>query len=117
MFAYYKAWLPDGYNQILRLYVFGPSGFWTMAPLRYTAKFDPLPWRNPRKGKDKILPSGKLVSNYKSNRPESVHPDEVGVPLQPGVVLVVPEGPRVQQGVLRVRYHRFAVRISRLGCG
>ena len=29
-----QAWLPDGYNQIFRLYVFGPSGFWTMAPLR-----------------------------------------------------------------------------------
>ena len=24
------------------LYVFGPSGFWTMAPLRCTAKFDPF---------------------------------------------------------------------------
>ena len=36
-----------------------------MAPLRYTAKFDPFlsldcppPWRNPRKGRDQILPSG-----------------------------------------------------------
>ena len=28
-------WLPDGYSQIFRLDVFGPSGFWTMAPLRY----------------------------------------------------------------------------------
>ena len=35
-------WLPDGYSQFLRLYVFGPSGFWTMAPLRYAAKFDPF---------------------------------------------------------------------------
>ena len=35
----YQAWLPDGYSQIFRLYVFGPSGFWTMAPLRYAAKF------------------------------------------------------------------------------
>ena len=26
----------------LRSYVFGPSGFWTMAPLRYAAKFDPF---------------------------------------------------------------------------
>ena len=34
--------LPDGYTQIFRLYVFGPSGFWTMAPLRCTAKFDPF---------------------------------------------------------------------------
>ena len=23
-------WLPDGYSQIFRSYVFGPSGFWTM---------------------------------------------------------------------------------------
>ena len=30
-----KAWLPDGYSQIFRSYVFGSSGFWTMAPLRY----------------------------------------------------------------------------------
>ena len=28
-----ESWLPDGYSQILRSYVFGPSGFWTMAPL------------------------------------------------------------------------------------
>ena len=50
--------------------MFGPSGFWTMAPLRYAAKFDPFlsldcaprppPWHNPRKGRDKILPSGNL---------------------------------------------------------
>ena len=26
----------------LELYVFGPSGFWTMAPLRCAAKFDPF---------------------------------------------------------------------------
>ena len=26
--------MPDGYSQIFRMYVFGPSGFWTMAPLR-----------------------------------------------------------------------------------
>ena len=32
--------LPDGYSQIFRWYVFGPSGFWTKAPLRYAAKFD-----------------------------------------------------------------------------
>ena len=25
-----------------RTYVFGPLGFWTMAPLRYAAKFDPF---------------------------------------------------------------------------
>ena len=37
-----KVWLPDGYSQIFRLYVFGPSGFWTMAPLLYATKFDPF---------------------------------------------------------------------------
>ena len=26
----------------LELYVLGSSGFWTMAPLRYAAKFDPF---------------------------------------------------------------------------
>ena len=34
------SWLPDGYSQILILLAFGPSGFRTMAPLRYAAKFD-----------------------------------------------------------------------------
>ena len=29
-----QAWLPDGYSQIFRSYLFGPLGFWTMAPLR-----------------------------------------------------------------------------------
>ena len=62
--------LPDGYSHIFRSYVFGPSGIWTMAPLRYAAKFDPFlsldcvprppPWRNPRKGRDRILPFGNL---------------------------------------------------------
>ena len=37
-----QAWLLDVYSQISRSYVFGPSGFWTMAPLRYAAKFDPF---------------------------------------------------------------------------
>ena len=33
---FFKAWLPDGFSQIFRSYVFGSSGFWiwTMAPLR-----------------------------------------------------------------------------------
>ena len=35
----FKAWLPDGYSQIFRSYMFGPSGFWTMAPLCCAAKF------------------------------------------------------------------------------
>ena len=37
-----KAWLPDGYSLIFRFCVFGPSGFWTMAPLRYAANSDPF---------------------------------------------------------------------------
>ena len=39
-----QAKLPDGdgYSQIFRSYVFCPWGFWTVDPLRYTAKFDPL---------------------------------------------------------------------------
>ena len=38
-----KAWLLDGYTaKIFRLYLFGPSDFWTMAQLRYAAKFDPF---------------------------------------------------------------------------
>ena len=41
-FATQRSWLLDGYSQISRSYVFGPSGFWTMAQLRYTAKFDPF---------------------------------------------------------------------------
>ena len=55
-----KAWL-----RIFRSFVFGPSGFWTMAPLRCGAKFDPFlsldcarvegVGRNPRKGRDQIL--------------------------------------------------------------
>ena len=28
--------------EFLESYVFGPWGFWTMAPLRYAAKFDPF---------------------------------------------------------------------------
>ena len=72
LYWFFKAWLPDGYSQIFRSYVFGPSGFWTMAPLRYAAKVDPFlswvspprppPWCNPRKGRDQILPSGNLGS-------------------------------------------------------
>ena len=34
--------MANGYSQIFRSYVFGPSGFWTMAPLCYAAKFDPF---------------------------------------------------------------------------
>ena len=38
----FYSWLPDSYSQIFRSYVFGPSGFWAMAPLRCAAKFDPF---------------------------------------------------------------------------
>ena len=38
-----KPWLPDGYSQIFRSYVFGPSGFWTMAPLRYATLQNLIP--------------------------------------------------------------------------
>ena len=31
------SWLPDCYSHIFKSYVFGPSGFLTMAPLHYTA--------------------------------------------------------------------------------
>ena len=34
--------MPDGSSLIFRSYVFGPSGFWTMAPLHCAAKFDPF---------------------------------------------------------------------------
>ena len=63
-----QARLPDGNSQILRSYVFGPSGLW----LRYAALQNlipshpwiapprPPPWRNPRKVRDQILPSGNL---------------------------------------------------------
>ena len=37
-----ESWLPDGDSRIFRSYVFGPTGFWTMAPLRCAAKFDPF---------------------------------------------------------------------------
>ena len=36
------SWLPDGCSRIFKLYVFGPSGIWTMAQLRCPAKFDPF---------------------------------------------------------------------------
>ena len=36
-----QAWLPDGYSQIFRLYLFGPSGLKGYG-LRLTAKFDPF---------------------------------------------------------------------------
>ena len=63
--------LPDGNSRILRLYVFGPSGFWTMAPLRYAAKFDPFLSLDCARvegvgaqSKDQILPSGNLAPGH-----------------------------------------------------
>ena len=53
--------MPDGYSRIFRPFVFGPSGFWTMATLQNLIPFfrpRPPPWRNPRNGRDQILPSG-----------------------------------------------------------
>ena len=38
----WQAGLPDSYRIIFRLYVFGPSGFWTLAPLRCAAQFEPF---------------------------------------------------------------------------
>ena len=40
--------MPDGYSQIFISYVFGPSGFWTMAPPRYRQNMIPsFPWIAP----------------------------------------------------------------------
>ena len=57
--------------RFLELYVFGPSGFWTMAPLSYSAKFDPFlsldcaptpsTLAQSKEGRDQILPSGNLA--------------------------------------------------------
>ena len=60
-----------------RIYLLGPSGFWTMASLRYAAKFDPFlsldcaptPFTlHPRKGRDQILPSGNLEGGRAGGR-------------------------------------------------
>ena len=40
--SWFDPWLPDGYSRIFRSYVFGPSGFWTMAPLHCAAIIDPF---------------------------------------------------------------------------
>ena len=59
-------WLPDGYSQNFRSYVFGPSGHLDYGSAsRYAAlqnlRPPPPPWRNSRKGRAQILPSGNLV--------------------------------------------------------
>ena len=66
-----KEWLPDGYSQIIRLYVFGPlrlKDYGSAATLQnWITSFPwivppPLqPWRNARKGRDQILPPGNLA--------------------------------------------------------
>ena len=62
----------------------------------------PPPWRNPRKGRDQILPSGNLVTLYKIDRPvlvgDDVHVVEVG--LDP------PHHLRLLEHPLRVRHPR-----------
>ena len=72
-----RSLLPDGYGHIFKSNVFGPSGFWTMAPLCCNAKFDPFlsldcapPWRNPRIGRDQILPPGN-TDQVAAHRPET----------------------------------------------
>ena len=55
------AWLPDGYSQIFRSYVFGPFGFfWTMAPLLCAAKFDPFLSLDCARVEGVGVPSGNL---------------------------------------------------------
>ena len=79
-----KAGLPDGCSQIFRLYAFGPLGLKDYGSATLRCKFDPFlsldcgglnlipsfPWivpgwrawgRNPRKGRNLMLPSGNLV--------------------------------------------------------
>ena len=75
---FFPTWLPDGYSQISRSHVFGPSGFWTMAPLCYwIGPPRPPPWRNPRKGRNQILLSGNTASQSKLNYSSgSLHPQQ-----------------------------------------
>ena len=59
-------------SQIFRSYVFGPSGFWTMAPLRYAAKFDhflSLDCAMAEEGGG-ILPSGNTECNTVEQKTE-----------------------------------------------
>ena len=105
------AWLPDGYSQISRSYEFGPSGFWTLAPLRYAAKFDPFlsldstphppPWHNARKGRDQILPSGNPVTTTSTRFVPKAHA-EMKMQLQ-GMSMTVAQlefkNPRITQPV------------------
>ena len=61
MAAVVAQWLESDFSIVC--HVFGPSGFRTMAPLCYAAKFDPFLSSDcarhiPGKGRDQILPSG-----------------------------------------------------------
>ena len=65
--------LPDGWSQIFILYAFGPSGLkdYGSTTLRckiWIAPPHPPPCRNPRKGRDQILPSGNTVSSQNSSQ-------------------------------------------------
>ena len=58
-----RAWLPDGYSQFFKIICVWPFGLldYGSAMLRCkNAPPRPSPWRNPRKGRDQILPSGNL---------------------------------------------------------
>ena len=56
-------WLPDGYSQIFSSYVI--------------ASPRPPPWRNPRKGRDQILPSG-TGNHARRGQPSIFIPVDVG---------------------------------------
>ena len=79
----FTSWLPDGYSQILRSYVFCPSGFWKMAPVCTTLQnlIPSFPWtapgwrawvRYPRLGRDQIFPSGNLASHQTNSTDDSI---------------------------------------------
>ena len=86
--------LPYGYSHIFRSYVFGPWGFWTMVCYTELQNLIPSfpriapphtpPWRNPRKGRDPILPSGNTVPPQahrgRCPRPQQRHLRQRGLP-------------------------------------
>ena len=69
----FPLWLPDGYSQIFRLYVSGPSCLkdYGSATLHNVIPYFPWivspalqPWHNPRKGRGQIVPSGNTVNSH-----------------------------------------------------
>ena len=69
--------MPDGFSQIYRLYAFRPSGLKDYGSATLCCKIlslpflgffglplRPPPWRNPRRGRAQILPSGNLEALY-----------------------------------------------------